>query len=197
MHRFTVNVFKILVLMMVTGASGAFSDENVEREVAFSGVVSITEGQFLKGHHKQKPYEHRPWHHMAISQLRLDAYVGERIHIIVAPEVKLWGAGQVLFEIVADVQIAARARMSRDPAAERVGEEDACAGENITGRLPRCRDQCVATHRCGCLRSWGRRTLPRHRHSLRQPIAIHTPCQRGEQRARRPLARGPAPARVT
>ncbi len=66
------------------------SDTSEGRRVFISGSASLTEGQFVAGHHKQKSFEYRPWLQLCIGQIRVDAFVGKRLHIIVAPEVKLW-----------------------------------------------------------------------------------------------------------
>jgi hypothetical protein len=89
--RFSWLLFFAALLFLLNYSAVAQDDElQTGRKVDFSGSVSLTEGQFVGGHHKQKAFEYRPWSHLSIAQIRMDAYVGERLHIIVAPEVKLW-----------------------------------------------------------------------------------------------------------
>lgn len=80
----------LLILPRFILANTEFEEPEYKRKIKFSGMASITEGQFVAGHHKQQKFEYRPWVHLAIAQIRLDAFIGERLQVIVAPEVKLW-----------------------------------------------------------------------------------------------------------
>ncbi|MBN1576978.1 MAG: hypothetical protein JW913_10525 [Chitinispirillaceae bacterium] len=88
-RRKDVAVF-LATFLLIPCSIFSLPDTAADRKVYFSGSASLTEGQFVAGHHKQKAFEYRPWIQLAIAQIRLDAFVGRRLHVTVAPEVKLW-----------------------------------------------------------------------------------------------------------
>ena len=67
--------------------------DSTETKLAISGSASIVEGQYVKGYlvgPLTGPMPYPIWLHRAYAKIQLDAYIGDRLHIIAAPEVKLW-----------------------------------------------------------------------------------------------------------
>jgi hypothetical protein len=60
------------------------------KKVEISGAVALEVGQFVAGHHKQKTFEFRPWINREYAEVRFDADVGGRLHIVAHPKIKLW-----------------------------------------------------------------------------------------------------------
>ncbi len=81
------------VIMLLCASSSLIAQEgnaSVDRSIILSGMTAFEMGQFVRGHHRQKEFEYRPWLNRFYGQLRVDAQIGERLKIIVTPEVKLW-----------------------------------------------------------------------------------------------------------
>jgi hypothetical protein len=67
--------------------------DSTSTKLDISGTASIVEGQYVKGYlvgPLSGPMPYPIWLHRAYAKIQLDAYIGDRLHIIVAPEVKLW-----------------------------------------------------------------------------------------------------------
>lgn len=76
-----------------------FAANSFTKKIEVSGMVAIEEGQFVAGKHKQKDFEFRPWNHKAYGQLRIDAYVNDNLHIILNPQIKMWGNSYPITDI--------------------------------------------------------------------------------------------------
>lgn len=70
----------------------AFADSG-DVKIDISGLTAIEEGQFNKAHFvgaANKQMDYPIWNHRGYARLALTAYVGERLRITIAPEIKLW-----------------------------------------------------------------------------------------------------------
>jgi hypothetical protein len=102
------HAIKLLILLLFYSNSGycviitkdnIITDKNIQLSV--SGMTAIEEGQFVESHHdtlvgnngNQPMWVPSPgpiWLHRAYARLTFDAFVQDRLHIIVSPEVKLY-----------------------------------------------------------------------------------------------------------
>lgn len=72
-----------------------------DTRLKISGTAAVLGGQFVKAHYDSctergtttnvyAPFPYPVWVYSAYARIRLDAWVRERLHIIVSPEVRLW-----------------------------------------------------------------------------------------------------------
>lgn len=92
MKKRNARIFISVFFIAAVAAFASDTEEEVkpERKIDFSGMTAFELGQFVRGHHRQKEFEYRPWILRLYGQLQMDAYIGDRLHIILNPEVKLW-----------------------------------------------------------------------------------------------------------
>ena len=100
-------VIKFLLVMMLFSMSGfciIITKDNIiakkDIQLSISGMAAIEEGQFVQGHHdtlgtnRNQPiwvsFPYPVWLHRAYARLTIEAFVQDRLHIIISPEVKLY-----------------------------------------------------------------------------------------------------------
>ncbi len=90
----------LIAIMYITLAANILTDTSQHnKKIKFSGMTALEVGQFVRGHHKQKEFPYRPWLVRLYGQLRFDAYIGNKLHIIFAPEIKIWNSSYPLVVI--------------------------------------------------------------------------------------------------
>jgi hypothetical protein len=85
-------LFSFLSLTILTHAPKSAADTN-DVKIDLSGMTAIEEGQFRKAHFVGgaiKQMDYPIWNHRTYARLKMTAFIGGRLKISIAPEIKLW-----------------------------------------------------------------------------------------------------------